>query len=255
MPSVTSRINQIKQPLGGYIPIKSFTKTTLENDYLLFESENIHASLVGLAVDYLTRIMLGTEKAKVFSASLMGAQVMMQLDNALELMSFITGLDDTSIICTCKLVGYDRCYRAGPSCYRPIESIHPNAETISNIKIMVNRSMDFIQKYGPVIKDGFTFEGGYTKTVSTGDGDFLTNDTLWDFKVLKSTPTSKHTLQIYMYYLMGIHSNHNEFRNIKNVGIFNPRLNHVYLLNISNVGVEIRDKIEREIIGYEKSNL
>ena len=32
----------------------------------------------------------------------------------------------------------------------------------------------------------------YTETVSAGDGDFLTSDTLWDFKVSKSKPTNKH---------------------------------------------------------------
>jgi hypothetical protein len=34
--------------------------------------------------------------------------------------------------------------------------------------------------------DGFTFEGGYTDTVSKGDGDLTTADTLWDFKVSKA---------------------------------------------------------------------
>ena len=48
---------------------------------------------------------------------------------------------------------------------------------------MVLRSLAFIENYGPIIKDGFTFEGGYTDIVSSGDGDYLTENTLWDFKV------------------------------------------------------------------------
>lgn len=59
---------------------------------------------------------------------------------------------------------------------------------------MVKRSVSFWNMYGPIIKDGFTFEPyGYTKTVDTGDGDFLTQDTLWDFKVSKAKPTNKQT--------------------------------------------------------------
>lgn len=51
---------------------------------------------------------------------------------------------------------------------------------------MVKRSLIFLEIYGPKIKDGLTFEGGYTKVVSAGDCDFLTRDTLRDFKVSKN---------------------------------------------------------------------
>ena len=98
---------------------------------------------------------------------------------------------------------------------------------------MVERSIAFWKKYGPITKDGFTFEkNGYTKTVDSGDGDYLTEDTLWDFKVSKSKPTNKHTLQLLMYWIMGQHSGKPEFKNITKLGIFNPRLNTVYTLNI-----------------------
>lgn len=44
---------------------------------------------------------------------------------------------------------------------------------------MVERSVAFWNKYGPIVKDGFDFKPtGYTKTVSAGDGDFLTADTI-----------------------------------------------------------------------------
>ena len=48
---------------------------------------------------------------------------------------------------------------------------------------MVERSLKFVEEYGPIILEGFTFEGGYTDIVQAGDGDFITEDTLWDFKV------------------------------------------------------------------------
>lgn len=126
----------------------------------------------------------------------------------------------------------------------------PDAETISNIRTMVNRSINFFNTYGPIIKDGFTFEGGYTNIVSTGDGDFLTRDTLWDFKVSNKKPTNAHTLQLLMYYIMGLYSIHSEFQNVTNLGIYNPRLNSVYLLEISKIPLEILDEVSTEVIGY-----
>ena len=41
----------------------------------------------------------------------------------------------------------------------------------------------------------FTFEG-YTSIIDSGDGDFLTEDTLWDFKVFKTTTTEKQYASI-----------------------------------------------------------
>lgn len=136
--------------------------------------------------------------------------------------------------------------------YKPVELINPDEETISNIRVMVNRSLGFFESYGPIVKEGFTFEGGgYTDVVNTGDGDFLTEDTLWDFKVSKSKPTNKHTLQLLMYYLMGMNSVHPEFEHIKKLGIFNPRLNKVFLLPVKTISDEVIDQVNTTVIGYK----
>ena len=116
---------------------------------------------------------------------------------------------------------------------------------------MVQRSVEFWENYGPIVKDGFTFEpNGYTETVNSGDGDYLTTDTLWDFKVSKSKPTNKNTLQLLMYWIMGQHSGQEIYKNIQNLGIFNPRLNEVYLLNINTISKEIITEVEKDIICY-----
>ena len=55
MYSITKRISMVKQPYGGYLNKKQFDITTIDDGKILNEKENIHASLIGLAVDYLTR--------------------------------------------------------------------------------------------------------------------------------------------------------------------------------------------------------
>lgn len=251
MYSVTQRIKTIKQPRGGYIKPKEFTETVLDDGIELSPNENIHASLVGLAVDYLTRFMTGTPTEEAFQISLLGSAQVNEAKNAKKLISKIKGLDNASIINTCKVVGYDVCYRAGINWYRSVQEICPDAETVENIRIMVNRCLAFWKEYGPVVVDGFTFEGGYTDIVSSGDGDYLTEDTLWDLKVSKETPKNKYTLQLLMYYIMGYHSIHKEFQNIKKLGIFNPRLNTVYLLDIASISDEIIQEVSLEVIGYK----
>jgi len=249
MVSVTQRIGKITQPKGGYINPKQFSVIEID-DNLEFKEENIHASLVGLAVDYLTRFNNGATAEDAFKISLLGAEIIDHESIAESILKNLKGLDDNSIISACKLSGFDVCFRANPMGYRPVEDINPDENTIENIRIMVNRSLSFIKEYGPVVKDGFTFSGGYTDVVNTGDGDFLTNDTLWDFKVSKDNPTNKHTLQILMYYLMGIHSINPEFKSIRYLGIFNPRLNKVYRLEIEKIDEAIISQVEKEVICY-----
>lgn len=262
MYSVTKRISMIKQPRGGYINKNAFTIIPFEDGITLNESENIHASLIGIAVDYMSRFMLNTAKEEAFSISLKGARSLdlFTLDkkhsatkNAFKLIKEINGLDKKSITNACKLAGYDMCLRGGVigiTNYKPVEEINPDTDTIENIITMINRCSYFWKEYGPLIKEGFTFDGGYTDIISTGDGDYLTKDTLWDFKVSKYEPTPKHTLQLLVYYIMGMHSIHNEFKSIKKLGIFNPRMNKAYLININSISTEIIKEVSKSVIGY-----
>lgn len=251
MVSVTQRIKQIKQPRGGYIRPKEFNITILDDNIKLNEKENIHSSLVGLAVDYMTRYSIGTPINEAFKISIMGASIIGESKFAQKLIEEIEGLDDNSIVNACKLVGYDVCCRAGIIGYKPVQNINPDKDTIDNIRYMIKRSLKFIEIYGPIIKEGFTFEGGYTNLVSKGDGDFLTKSTLWDFKVSTKNPTNTHTLQLLIYYLMGINStNEKYFKDVEKLGVFNPRLNSVYLLEIKKISLEIIKEISEKVIGY-----
>lgn len=250
MKSVTQRIKEVKQPTGGYINPKDFEIIELEDQTELKNEENINPGLVGLTVDYMTRFMSSGNAEEAFKISMMGAQKINETNKAIKLLDNITGLDDESIINACKLCGYDVCYRSGTAYFRNVDEINPDESTIFNIKVMIVRGLNFFEKYGPVVQGGITFAGGYTSTISAGDADFITNDTLWDFKVSKSNPTKDYTLQLVIYYLLGVNSYCCDFSNIKKIGIFNPRKNTVYQYEIKNISNEIIKEIETKVIGY-----
>ena len=249
MASVTQRIKMIKQPHGGYLKPSEFKKIQYNDNYVLLE-ENIHSSLVGLTVDYMTRFLLGSPKEKAFGISLRGAKIINEYNNAIKLLSHITGLNNESVYYACKIVGYDVCFRAGIRGYKPVSEIEADNNTIQNIIVMINRSISFFNLFGPIIAEGITFLGGYTKIIDSGDGDFLTDNTLWDFKVSSNPPTSSNTLQLLVYYLLGKHSIHHEFNNIEKLGIFNPRLNCVFLKNICDIPSETIELVSKDVIGY-----
>ena len=254
MSSVTKRISQIEQPIGGYVSPKLFIKIKVDSEEELNNEENISPAVIGLAVDYLTRFMLNHSVEKAFHISLLGAMLAPgnQLENAEKLCQNISGINDESVISAIKLASYDVCYRAGNLYFRSVETINPDKETIRNVQIMVKRSLIFFSEHGPVTLDGFKFKGAYTSTVNAGDGDFLTEKTLWDFKVSKKdTIDSKYSLQLLMYYIMGLHSKQPEFNSIKNLGIYNPRLNIISVCPLDRVSKDIIKKVEDDVICYD----
>ena len=79
MASVTARISQINQPRGGYIKPTDLKEIPLKDGNELGE-ENVHASITGMVVDYLTRYMVGKKNglgdkknvSEAFQISIMG---------------------------------------------------------------------------------------------------------------------------------------------------------------------------------------
>ncbi len=250
--SVTQRIGKVKQPRGGYIKPKDFKSETLGDGIdTLNPKENVHASLMGIAVDYMTRFMSGTPVKDAFVISLMGASLIEEKDKADKLLSGVKGLDDLSISNAVKLSGFDVCFRAGIKGYRPVDDINPDAPTIANVRTMVERALHFLEVYGPKVLDGFTFSGGYTRVVSYGDGDFTTADTLWDFKVSKASIKKEQTLQLLMYWRMGLHSVHPEFKSVEYLGIYNPRMNMASRIAVKDIPNDVIEQVENEVICYE----
>lgn len=162
----------------------------------------------------------------------------------------IKDLSDKSIENACRAVIFEK-YNNIKIPSKESSEIHVDFETCENIRIMVSRGMTFFETYGPITKSRFTFEGGgYTETVDSGYGNFLTDDTLWDFKVSKKPPKKEHILKLMMYYIMGKHSNQNCFKKINKIGIFNPRLNCVYTLDVGTIDKTVIEQIEKDVICY-----
>ena len=250
MVNVSSRARNVKQPRGGYINPKMMERVQF-NDGIELGQESISAVTMGLIVDYLTRMDQGAKPEEAFHIGLYGAEMLSRDEEGRSYVEGIKGLDDESINNACRIVWFDQVVRRGIAGEgKPTDTVADH-ETCENVRTMVARARSFFEKYGPVVKDGPTFIGGYTKTVNSGDGDFITKDTFWDFKVSKYEPTKENTLQLAMYYLMGHHSIWSELGVLTKIGIFNPRLNAAFTLDMGTVDDGIIRAIEKDVIGYE----
>lgn len=282
----------ITQPRGGYIQFKDFQEEIFEDEEMIDGSnENISAALVGLTVDYLTRYLLSKDKEKAFDISYKGYSILdkyvtfmnKQIDkiNKLglgqdpkytinssyeeiastdwtkvydKLMSRLDlELSDLCISSAAKLSGFDVAYRRGPQFFTGIRNINPDPTTIEHIRKLTQRTLAIIKSYGELIDSGFDFPKAYTKQIVNGDADYLTEDTLWDLKVIKGRFNKAHTIQLLLYWRLGMKSDPEKYSKVKYIGIISPRHNKAYRYNVSQIPQEFIDFLDYKAIGYKQN--
>lgn len=279
MSSVTTRIKEVKQPFGGYIQNKLFiSKQFNDNNEVKPLSSRYYSTVQGTMVDNLVRVACGFNKLEVFKLSIGGA---MLVDKAMmgfihnysgvravnsthKLINGITGLDDDSLHCAFRLVELESCYRNLDNVlkidvYSLLEPCDYSEFNImaNNVRAMVDRTVKFIGSFGNVPKiSGLTFEGGYTSTVNSGDCDYVIGGTLVDLKCsISKYMRSDWSLQLVMYYIMGLHSKNSEiFKGVKKLCIFNAMYNKSYTLDISKIDDKTMYIISKFVLGYNMTS-
>ncbi|MBQ9000457.1 MAG: DEAD/DEAH box helicase family protein, partial [Eggerthellaceae bacterium] len=260
MASVTHITSRAHQPRGGYINLERFDERTFD-DGLPFHGEySIVPGTLGTTVDYLSRALLGFSVKKAFEIAIMGARVIgaketgYANDLANQLQDAIDSgeLSDDDIRNAVRLARYDAAYRAGAKSHNPNEGAEVDEKTVSDIRTLVRRTVSFFEENGPVVDAGITFEGGYGDVLDSGDADLLTEDTLWDLKTSKDKPSPADTLQLAVYYLLSLRSSKEEFKPIRKLGFYNPRLNKSWTIDVLDLDEDVLDQIQTDILGFEK---
>ena len=275
MSSVTARIKEVNQPFGGYLQNKLFmSKQFNGNKEVKPLSSKYYSMVQGTMVDNLVRVACGFNKLEVFKLSIGGA---MLVDKAMmgfipnyngvravnsdhKLINGITGLDDDSLHCAFRLVELEGCHRNLDNVlkidvYSLLELCDYSEFNVmaDNVRVMVDRTVKFIGSFGNAPKfSGLTFEGGYTSTVNSGDCDYVIGDTLVDLKCsISKYMRSDWSLQLVMYYIMGLHSKKSEiFGNVKKLCIFNAVHNKSYTLDINKIDDKTMYIVSKFVLGY-----
>lgn len=270
MVNVTGRVKAVKQPHGGYLPARTLTQEVFDDGGELHEKEDVHPTLIGTVVDHLFRYSQPeSDVVDVFSLSLSSALAGGFQNYAMSILDVMSkDIDESTVRGALALTRYNGIGwgTLDPSDGDPARAAIPsNDETISNIQRMVERTRAFFEREGGVAKDTFVFgdamsrtHSGYTEVVTHGDGDILTPNGMWDIKVSKNKPTSKNTLQLLMYYLMGQRAFMSGgepmydglYHRLETIGFFNPRLNASFSIDVADLDEEMLREVDREVIGY-----
>lgn len=178
----------------------------------LSKKENIHPSIIGIAVDYLTRTYFSKNAKCVFDISLRGAELIDERDKAEKILEHVNPGDivsNMSVIAACKLSTYDVVFRAGKVFFKGPDGVMPDAGTIENVKALTEMSIDFLNKQAGEVFSYITFSGMKENSyISSGDADYMTLNLsensfmLWDLKSSKLKPTAKDVYQVMIYALL-----------------------------------------------------
>lgn len=181
---------------------------------------------------------------------LAGARLVGRSADAERLLAMVDGFSDRSVRAACLLCGFDAASRRGPARWRAGRVRDPGPATVHNVRRMVARTLRFMDRVGPVVWEGFTFDGGYTDRVTSGDGDLLTADGLWDLKVSRWPPNPTYTLQLLVYWRLGLHSTHPEYLRVRRLGLYNARSDTMWSVPVARIGADAVRAVERDVIGY-----
>lgn len=237
--SASEHIEQIDQPEGGYIPPETLEPVPVDDDddgyaAVLNPEENVSPDLINTAVDHMIRFGFGLRAEYAFAKSLSGSPSIPLINAAWRLIPDIKYRnDDNSIINALKLSAFDDPH-VDEDNQLVVEEINPDKATIENVEIMVDRSVRFFDVCVPNLSD-------------TG---FVTFDTLWDLSTSEVQPTKEDTLQLLIDWREGLCGTHaGWFRNIRYLGIYNPRLNEAYRIKVDDISQDAIDAVDRYTLG------
>ena len=264
MVSLTGRINEIYQPIGGYLNKDLFTINEFGGEYIDLKDENIAPNVIGMVIDYLAKLyyaetesqketVIGIAYSAIFKCQ--SEELKKEIENNRNKIVFGEYLSDEYIKAVCKIAPFDGVYRAGlkPS---EIKMVEPDEKTIKHIRILTERTLDYLGKNKFNIINGFKFifkfKSIIPKKVKSADGDFIKNKTIVDLKVSKDfNITPKQSLQIYCYYLMGKMTDQQEFKYTNSIATFNPRYNVEHYLDVIKINSNIKYYVSYNVLGVD----
>lgn len=231
---------------------------------LNFNDKNTNNTMISITTNYLTRYFLLKEnndsklseiecKEKAFLIPKKGSEISnkkSEFDDLLKRINIKNNqIDDETIINAMQISNFSFFYWKDDFKYEKIKKANPDNETINNIRIMIQRSVDFF-KNNDFYECSILFDESLRKTkcLTRADADFMSKKTLWKFSIQKEMKNkNKDLIKLLIYYVLSKKNPNWEksiYKDLDSIGIFNPRLNVFIFWKIDDIGKELIKKID-----------
>lgn len=272
--------NLIEQPYGGYFR-KHQTYNFENTEYMDPADETIHGTVMGNLVDILTRYLTFKDLSweECLTDVFIGKEIfekefkrrkkgIAKLNETFDKFNSLERTLSRELIDVMTLFTFlSDLYRSGQ-----FESIYPKfmefehlpEKDYQHVVIMFERSHHLINLLKNHCSQMYTdFKVAYDESYCIwGNGDFITNDMIVDFKCYKHNPYNKKNItQQVIYYLLGKNGISNvdiDFNKIKYLSLFDIRRNRLEFINVKDYQKELKyiqnglDKIAFENKNWEE---
>lgn len=276
---VTAWARKVKQPRGGYLPVKSMYAERFDDGRTMNPVENLNPGTVGTAVDYISRVMAGGDVRDVFRLPIAGAEKLgrkVMADRYVsEIMIFADGLepgDDLRDLITAglNLSRFDVAFKASDARYLGALNgeVAIDDATMENMQTMLRRIAAFRDRNGlldarPRYMRYKTFPGLTGEDCLSGEADIVSGSSLWDCKAMTAKLRATYTAQLLAYYVMLFHEQgldavacvrsgrFNPFSDGPGdftLGFFNPRENTEYRTTASGIPTDTFAAFESALV-------
>lgn len=271
---VTHWTRLVKQPRGGYLPIKHMHVEKFDDGVELHEKENLNPGTVGTAIDYLSRALSGVDVGDVYSLPLKGAEHLGKKYLAGKYLSEIMMFTDDMEICPelvhagVNLSRYDIAFKADARYLNALKGeVNLDDATMENIMTMLERILAFRRRHDMLRAKScyLTYKPCRGLTGSdclSGEIDILAPDAIWDCKAMASALRATYSLQLLAYYMMLGYKHGRDlpddcsFKGFNpmsgtpedfTLGFFNPRENQEYWIHVSEIDPVVFSKVDADM--------
>lgn len=217
---VTAWTRKVKQPRGGYLPVKSMQAERFDDGCVLNPNENLNPGTIGTAVDYLSRVLAGGDVYETFQLPLLGAGKIGMDYRAKsylgEIMMFLEDWEDNPvelITAGVNLSRYDIVFKASnPQYINALNgAVTLDSATLENIEILLRRILAFRNRNQLMqAKSQYlhykSFAGLTGADCLSGEIDILSDNAIWDCKAMTAKLRATYTAQLLAYYMMLFYS-------------------------------------------------
>lgn len=242
-------------PLSKIVSTSKFQKISYHSDNigsLALEDENISYTSTGTLIDFLTRMIVLNDN-NALGISLRGLAEMANkqqkagylykaaMFKTLTKDTEIDELNDDVFNLGLDICAWEQAIRGG---HYVSPQAYPNETTIIHYKIMLKRAKAYLEKIGNIIRTGYV---SATKNgLISGDGDYLSPDTLIDFKVSKFTTMQPNWVRQLFLYRVLLRDELVSPDQIKKLMIYNPRRDEGFLLDLTQINPNILDFVKTQ---------
>lgn len=237
--------NLIEQPAGGFLPANLLTMFQLNDDFELYPESTVSNDVLDYAVIRVYQFLYGQSIEKVYhyaakAARMVGREKQYAFDVDVVRTIDIDHLSRTDVRSIFRLALLEEFLYSNDSSQIGLHLI--GQHDVHNLSRLIQRLFRLVDQYGPVLGLNIILDNESMNPIQV-----VTAGAIWDIDCSDHEPDPHLTLKLLCQYLMYRQTDKQSFGEIHSIGLFNPYLNTVYLIELEYIDEQVISDVEFQL--------